>query len=82
MVIKTALRRRTLDNVTCIFVGFENLEKRFLEENNNKIFFPSSDENRSLKYNAFNNNNNNIGFTQSVQLNYGDDFIKNENIKI
>ena len=82
MVIKTALRRRTLDNVTCIFVGFENLEKRFLEENNNKMFFPSSDENRSLKYNVFNNNNNNIGFTQSVQLNYGDDFIKNENIKI
>ena len=46
------------------------------------MFFPSSDENRSLKYNVFNNNNNNIGFTQSVQLNYGDDFIKNENIKI
>ena len=82
MVIKTALRRRTLDNVTCIFVGFENLEKRFLEENNNKMFLPSSDENRSLKYNVFNNNNNNIGFTQSVQLNYGEDFLKNDNIKI
>lgn len=32
MVMKTALARRALDNITCVFIGFENWEKSISQQ--------------------------------------------------
>lgn len=37
MVIKSSLARKTLDNVTCVIVAFENMEKLFVNNTNSRI---------------------------------------------
>ena len=73
MVIKTALRRRTLDNVTAVFVGFQNFKKKFLEEKKSKMTIPSSDEKREnykLKFNQYKKSRNENIVTHSVQFSH------------
>ena len=57
MVIKTALKRNSSDNVTCVILGFENLKKKFKEKI--KLNFNSLLNNNINSNNVFNNNNNN-----------------------
>ena len=55
LIIKSALKRNSLDNVTVLFVSFRNFEKKFYEGNFNniKFFKENSDDNDN------NNNENN-----------------------
>ena len=82
MVIKTALRRRTLDNVTAVFISFENFEKVFLEEKINKITIPSSEEKRnnySHKFNQFHKSRNENIVNHSIQFSHDSDLmVKNK----
>ena len=82
MVIKTALRRRTLDNVTAVFISFENFEKIFLEEKINKITIPSSEEKRnnySHKFNQFHKSRNENIVNHSIQFSHDSDLmVKNK----
>ena len=49
MVLKTSLCRRTLDNVTCVLICFENFEKMF---NNSKTFVEKTPKLNTLNYNS------------------------------
>ncbi len=78
MVIKTALRRRTLDNVTAVFISFENFEKIFFEEKNNKITIPSSEEkrkNHSMKFNQIHKSRNENIVNHSIQFSHDSDLL-------
>ena len=38
MIIKTSMIRKSLDNVTCLIIAFDNFEKAFNENNQNETF--------------------------------------------
>lgn len=60
LILKTSLLRKSLDNVTCVLIVFENFEKCF---NNNTSNFNFNSQNSNLStFNSLNTPNNNRNF--------------------
>jgi hypothetical protein len=64
MVIKTALHRKSLDNVTCVLIAFENLEKFFNKNSEYETLEKSQfDKSRSVFENIGSFGNTNYKFS-------------------
>jgi hypothetical protein len=65
LVLKSSLLRRSLDNVTCVLIVFENFEKCY---NNNASNFNFSTHNSALStFNSINTPNNNRNMLNDIQ---------------
>ena len=60
LIIKSALKRNSLDNVTALFVSFNNFEQKFFEGNLSKYNIKFFKENSDNNDNNENNDNNNF----------------------
>ena len=65
LVLKSSLLRKSLDNVTCVLIAFENFEKCY---NNNTSNFNFSTHNSALStFNTINTPNNNRNIINEIQ---------------
>ena len=78
MIVKTSLARRALDNITCVFIGFDNWEKiidkrrgSFIKQIDNSLNISknNSNNNKNKNYEDINKSNSNTNRLGSSNVN-------------
>jgi serine/threonine protein phosphatase PrpC len=84
MVIKTSLTRKTLDNVTCVLIAFENMEKMFNKSEMEIMEKTNSDKNKVIYTSNIHNSSGSGGNHHDQMLNtnykfsYNNDYLNNK----